>query len=63
MKRTQKLELALARTKNARTKLRLAGDGDDGVDHYDAARHLDQAASLIERMLVRQKRSEQGASR
>ncbi len=56
MKREQKLRLAIARTQNARTKLRLAGLGDgDDLDRDDAARCLDQAVSIMERMLDRQR--------
>lgn len=56
MRRAQRLELALARTKNARTKLRLfADDRYDAMEHDRAMMLLDQARSIIENMLARQR--------
>jgi len=56
MRRAQRLELALARTRNARTKLRLSADDRyDAVEHDRAMMLLDQAHAIIESMLARQR--------
>lgn len=58
MRRIHKLELALARARNARAKLRNAGalsgeDHSDRIDFDEAEQLLDRSMMVLERMLER----------
>lgn len=56
MTRLHKLELALARTKQAQKHLRLAGCHGDGIEFDDAMQCLSRTRARLETMYEAQKR-------